>query len=73
MTPYSSVSGKESGVTAYEIGGDFIIVRFYSVDYKYSYSSCGQSATEIMKKLALASNGLSTYISQNDPDYEWKR
>lgn len=73
MTPYSSASGKESGVTAYEIGVDFIIVRFCSVDYKYSYNSCGQLATEIMKKLALASGGLSTYISQNAPDYEWKR
>ena len=73
MTPYASKSGKASGATAYEIGDDFIIVRFHSVEYKYSYNSCGQSATETMKRLALASNGLSTFISQNNPRYEWKR
>jgi hypothetical protein len=73
MTPYSSASGKRSGVSAYEIGDTFIIVQFYTAQYKYSYSSCGQSATETMKRLALASNGLSTFIAQNKPNYEWKR
>ncbi len=73
MTSYSSTSGKQSGVSAYEIGSDWIIVQFYSAKYKYSYSSCGQSATETMKQLALESNGLSTFIAQNKPDYEWKR
>ena len=73
MTPYSSIGGKESGAIAYEMGDDFIIVRFNGADYKYSYSSCGKSATDSMKRFALASKGLSTFISQNDPDYEWKR
>jgi len=73
MTPYSSTSGKRSGVSAYEIDDNFIIIQFYGGQYKYSYSSCGQSATETMKRLALASNGLSTFIAQNKPDYEWKR
>lgn len=73
MQSYSSNSGKKSGVTAYEIGEDFIIVRFGTADYKYSYSSCGQSTTELMKGFALASEGLSTFISQADPAYEWKR
>lgn len=73
MTPYSSTSKKKSGVSAYEIGDDFIIVQFYTSEYKYSYSSCGRTAIETMKGLALASNGLSTFISQNKPDYEWKR
>ena len=73
MIPYSSISGKKSGVSAYEIGDDHIVVQFYAGQYKYSYSSCGQTATEAMKGCALASNGLSTYIAQNKPDYEWKR
>lgn len=71
MTPYTSTSGKKSGVLAYEIGKDFILVQFQAATYKYSYKSCGQSATDTMKRLALASKGLSTFIAQNDPDYEW--
>lgn len=73
MTPYLSKSGKRSGVTAYEIGNTFIIVQFNRGQYKYSYSSCGRAAVETMKELALASNGLSTFIAQNRPNYEWKR
>ena len=37
MTTYKSTSGKQSGVTAYEIGSDYIIVWFYSKQYKYTY------------------------------------
>lgn len=74
MTPYSSTSGKRSGVAAYEIGDDFIIVRFHKTgEYKYSYSSCGRPSVEQMKALALASNGLSTFIAQHKPAYEWRR
>lgn len=73
MTPYSSTSGKQSGVIAYEIGTDHIIVQFKGGNYKYSYRSCGKDATETMKKHALASNGLSTFIAQEQPPYEWKR
>lgn len=73
MTPYSSLSGKKTGVSAYEIGDDYIIVQFYSAMYKYSYSSCGKNPTEAMKMLASASSGLSTYIAQNRPQFEWKR
>ncbi len=72
MTPYSSKTGKKSGVTAYSIGDNYIIVEFDSYQYKYSYKSCGSEAIEEMKKLALASSGLSTFISQNNPAYEWK-
>jgi hypothetical protein len=71
MTPYSSRSGKKTGVSAYDIGKDFIIVQFNRSDlYKYSYQSCGRKATEAMKSLALASKGLSTFISQNQPKYD---
>jgi len=73
MTPYRSNSGKKSGVLAYEIGKDFIIVQFRSYKYKYSYRSCGQNSTETMKNLAFISKGLSTFIAQYKPNYEWKR
>lgn len=71
MTPYSSRSGKKSGVTAYEIGLDFIIVQFNnSKNYKYTYRSAGSSIIETMKSLALAQQGLSTFIAQNRPGFE---
>jgi hypothetical protein len=74
MKKYISKSGKQSGVTAYEIGTDNIIVQFnHESVYKYSYSSCGRQATNTLKILALASKGLGTYISQHHPQYEWKR
>lgn len=71
MTPYISKSGKSSGVSAYEIGKNFITVRFKrSDDYTYSYNSAGKHAVEAMKKLARRGKGLSTYISQNKPGYD---
>jgi hypothetical protein len=71
MINYSSRSGKKSGVTAYEIGEDFIKVQFNgSKIYKYSNRSAGSNSVNTMKSLAIAQNGLSTYISQNKPSYE---
>ncbi len=71
MKTYKNRSGKKSGVTAYEIGNDFIIVQFnYSKKYRYTYHSAGRKAVETMKSLALARKGLSTFISQNQPGYE---
>ena len=73
MTTYNSTSGKKSGVTAYEIYDDSILVEFRGgAKYLYSNSSAGENAVEEMKRLALNSNGLSTYIAQNKPDYETK-
>ena len=65
MTPYKSTSGKQSGVTAYEIGTDYIIVWFYSKQYKYTESLNDRSTIDKMKSLAIASSGLSTFIAQN--------
>ncbi|SNB43594.1 conserved hypothetical protein [Flavobacterium psychrophilum] len=71
MTNYSSRSGKKSGVTAYEIGSDFIIVQFNgSKNYTYSNRSAGISAVNTMKSLAIGQSGLSTYISQNKPSFD---
>lgn len=67
MTPYKSLSGKQSGVTAYEIGDDFIKVCFRNnyKTYKYTVSLNGQYTIDKMKALALASQGLSTFIAQH--------
>jgi len=71
MTPYKRSSGKKSGVTAFKIGEDFIIVQFkYSKNYTYSYRSAGKDAVEKMKKLAIVSKGLSTFIIENNPEFE---
>ena len=71
MNPYTSSSGKASGVTAYETGSDFIIVQFKAKEkYTYSYNSAGRAAVEKMKELALAGKGLSTYITKNKPGFE---
>jgi hypothetical protein len=72
MTPYN---GKNCGVHAFEIGDNNIIVRFKAanhkyLDYNYTYHSAGMTAIEKMKALALAGEGLSTFINKNKPDYE---
>jgi hypothetical protein len=65
---YGNQSGG-SGITGYEIGADFILVKFIGGStYCYTYRSTGKRAIEMMKKLAKAGKGLSTYISQNIRD-----
>jgi hypothetical protein len=71
MEPYKSKSGKDSGVVGYELGNDYIIVEFKTGDvYKYTYESAGIEIIEEMKRRAKANNGLSTFISQDDPPYK---
>ena len=73
MQSYKSITGKESGVTGYQIGTTYIVVRFSTGDtYKYTYRSAGEQAIEDMKQCALAKSGLSTYISQHNPPYAQK-
>jgi hypothetical protein len=73
MEPYKNRDGN-SGVLAYEIRPDAIRVWFAAAAYEYTYGSAGRDAVEMMKKLAIAGRGLSTYISQEDPPYarKWK-
>lgn len=55
MQSYKSRSGKKSGVTGFNIGPDFIDVKFETGEiYLYSYKRPGKATTEQMKKLALA-------------------
>ena len=65
MERYKNVSGK-SGVVEYEIGADFIKVRFKGPKkiYVYNYASTGKEYIENMKKLAEGGKGLSTFVSQ---------
>lgn len=71
MTRYRSKSGKNSGVTGFNIGEDYIVVQFnFEQEYKYTYKSAGASVIEKMKTLAEKQKGLSTFISRNDPLYE---
>ncbi|HRP56422.1 hypothetical protein [Agriterribacter sp.] len=71
MRSYSSKSGKKSGVSAYHPGTNFITVQFNGKEvYTYTYRSAGRAAVEVMKKLAAAQKGLSTYIAQHDPPFE---
>jgi len=66
MTPYRSLSGKQSGVTGYTIGINFIEVQFKGAStYKYTESLNDKATIDHMKGLALASSGLSTFIAQN--------
>lgn len=66
MKRYRNLSG-DSGVVAYEIGRDWIRVKFRKkeVIYTYTYARPGAPHVEAMKRLAIAGRGLCTYISQN--------
>ena len=58
--------GRDSGISAYEIGNDSIKIQFSSgAVYLYTYSSAGRANIEEMKSLAVAGKGLNSYIMHN--------
>ncbi|HEX2854021.1 MAG TPA: hypothetical protein VHO24_12345 [Opitutaceae bacterium] len=58
--------GANSGVSAYQIGSDFIVVQFRSGEgYLYNHLSPGRRHVTAMKKLAVRNEGLATYISRH--------
>ena len=62
MEKYRNIAGN-SGVTAYEIGPDYITIAFSDGSiYRYTYASAGQENVERMKGLARAGQGLNTFI-----------
>lgn len=62
MERYRNVAGN-TGVEAYEIGPDYILVKFDDGGlYRYSYASAGREVVERMKGLAKAGQGLNTFI-----------
>lgn len=58
-------SGGDSGVSAYEIGSDYILVKFSGTarKYRYSYRKAGQNHVENLKRLAESGSGLNSYIN----------
>jgi len=56
----------DSGVVAYDVGPDFIVVEFRDGGtYRYDYASTGKTEVEQMKWLAVLGRGLATYINTN--------
>ena len=65
MKRYANVSGN-SGVIAYELHPDSIVVRFQDGStYEYTSQSAGAARLATMKRLAIAGRGLSMFISQH--------
>lgn len=66
MQPYADIDG-DSNVRAFEIGPEWIDVYFHGTarSYRYSYSTCGRDHCEQLKALAVAGNGLNSYIMRN--------
>ena len=65
MQKYMNLGG-DSGAEQFEIGKDFIKVKFYKNPkvYTYSYESAGIEKVERMKELALSGQGLNEYINR---------
>lgn len=63
---YKDIDG-DSDIYQYEIGPDYISVKFNdnSTIYKYSYAKAGQYHVENMKRLAEHGDGLNSYINKN--------
>ncbi|WP_413519714.1 hypothetical protein [Psychrobacter glacincola] len=65
MEKYRDIGGN-SGISAYEVGDDFIIVRFKKGGmYLYNYSITGSSHVNKMVELARIGNGLNGYMNLN--------
>ena len=65
MERYGNTSG-DSGVVAYTVGRDFIVVKFRDGGrYRYDYASTGRAEVDEMKRLAILGRGLAAYINTN--------
>lgn len=68
MKRYRDLTG-HSGVEAYEILDDAIVVAFKGGGvYRYDVRHPGRLAVAVMKRLAVEGRGLSTYITRNIGD-----
>jgi hypothetical protein len=67
---WEKYKNENSGIDAYEIGEDYIKIRFKMSHETYLYNSKSPGANEVekMKDLAISNRGLSTYISQEIGD-----
>lgn len=59
-------SGGDSGISAFETGSNYILVKFSGTarTYRYSYQKAGQNHVENMKQLAQSGSGLNSYINR---------
>ena len=66
MRKYANLHGN-SGVSEFLPAEESITIQFRDDDklYVYSYSITGKQHVDIMKSLATAGRGLSTYIAKN--------
>lgn len=63
MKPYRNLSG-DSGVVGYEIGRNYIRIRFSSNDdYTYEAGRVGRKHLAELQRRAAAGRGLATYIN----------
>ncbi len=63
MKPYRN---PDSGITAYEIFEDHILIQFKGgKNYRYDESCVGEAHLENMKKFAEKEDDLNTYINKN--------
>lgn len=72
MQPYNDIDN-DSNIEAFEIGNDYISVRFFDGStYVYTYQSADSGCVEEMKRLANMHDGLNAYINKNKPNYSEK-
>jgi len=65
MQRYRNWSGT-SGVRAFEIGPDYIVLQWASPKlYTYSYETIGERNVEEMKRLALKGSHLNKFINEH--------
>jgi hypothetical protein len=58
-------NNRNSGVSSYQIGNDYIWVGFNSGSvYEYTYASAGSSNIETMKSYAVSGSGLGGFINR---------
>ena len=59
-------TGRKSGVEEFEIGQDYILIKYFKTPklYKYSYASAGKEKVEKMKELAIKGQGLNGYVNR---------
>tara|TARA_Y100000588_G_C13966996_1_gene801261 strand:- start:261 stop:476 length:216 start_codon:yes stop_codon:yes gene_type:complete len=71
MNRYENLNG-DSGVSSYEVGPEYIRVKFNGTfrSYTYSYRKAGVNHVERMKALAHSGSGLSSDINRYVKKYD---
>lgn len=63
MEKYANTN-RDSGISGYEIGGDYIWGEFSTGSiYEHTYSTVGRENIETMKNFALSGSGLNGFIN----------